>query len=289
MKFLFAPGFTSSGPVHVALALGAMVAIVSALVGVFTVVRSQSFAGHALTDVATAGGAGAGYLGVNALAGFVVGSLTGGVAMETIGVHRVRSRDVATDIVLGAATGCSALFFYLAANAGSSTGSTQRILFGSLFEVAPDTLPIVGLLSVVTVAALALIGRALLLSSVSPEMATVGGISTRSVGVIFMLTLAVSVGLSSVAIGAILSTALLIGPAASALRMARTIRGAMLLACVLGVVATSLGVLLAYDSYNWSSRHTPLPVSFFVVVVVVVTYALTYVPVLRRRATTGRS
>ena len=41
---------------------------------------------------------------------------------------------------------------------------------------------------------------------------------------LFMLTLAVAVGLSSIAIGSILSTALLIGPAATALRITRSLR-----------------------------------------------------------------
>jgi zinc/manganese transport system permease protein len=82
----------------------------------------------------------------------------------------------------------------------------------------------------------------------------------------------VSVGLSSLAIGAILSTALLIGPAAAALRLTTRVARALIVACLLGVLAVGLGVLLAYDSYYWGSSHLGLPVSFFVVAVVFVTY-----------------
>jgi zinc/manganese transport system permease protein len=56
MHWVFEPGFFSSSPVHVALVTGAMVAVVCSIVGVFTVMRGQSFAGHSLADVATAGG-----------------------------------------------------------------------------------------------------------------------------------------------------------------------------------------------------------------------------------------
>ena len=59
VHFVFEPGFFSSSPVHIALVVGAVSAMVSAIVGVFTVMRGQSFAGHALTDVATTGGSGA--------------------------------------------------------------------------------------------------------------------------------------------------------------------------------------------------------------------------------------
>ena len=45
--------------------VGTVVAITSAMVGVFTVTRGQSFAGHSLADVATTGGSGAFLIGVD--------------------------------------------------------------------------------------------------------------------------------------------------------------------------------------------------------------------------------
>ena len=55
MGWLFEPGFFSSAPVHTAVVIGGVVAVVSAAVGIFTVIRGQSFAGHSLADVSTAG------------------------------------------------------------------------------------------------------------------------------------------------------------------------------------------------------------------------------------------
>ena len=86
-------------------------------------------------------------------------------------------------------------------------------------------------------------------------MAVARGVPVRLVGVVYMLALAVSVGLSALTIGAILSTALLIGPAAAALRLTTRMGWALGLARVTGVLATWLGVLLAYDSYYWGSSH----------------------------------
>jgi ABC 3 transport family len=45
--------------VRTAFLVGTIVAITSGVVGVLTVIRGQSFAGHSLADVATTGGAGA--------------------------------------------------------------------------------------------------------------------------------------------------------------------------------------------------------------------------------------
>jgi len=216
--WLFEPGFFSSAPVHTALVIGGVVAVVSAAVGIFTVIRGQSFAGHSLADVSTAGGSGALLLGLSPLTGFLGGGILGALSMDAFGAQRARGRDVATGIVLGAATGCAALFLYLDTTTHAINGATQQILFGSIFSIDSGTVPVVVACSVVALGLIAATYRPLLLSSLSPEAAAARGVPVRVVGSLFMLALAVAVGLSALAIGAILSTALLIGPAATALR-----------------------------------------------------------------------
>ncbi|HEY5266390.1 MAG TPA: metal ABC transporter permease [Acidimicrobiales bacterium] len=293
MRWLFEPGFFSSAPVHTAIVIGAVSAIVSAIVGVVTVVRGQSFAGHALTDVATTGGSGASLWGISPLLGFIGAGVLGAGAMDLAGVQRARGRDLATGIVLGAATGLSALFLYLDTTRSASTGITQQILFGSIFTVDPSTIPVAVIFSVATVALIIWIYRPLLLSSLSPELASARGIRVRSLGLLFMLALAISVGLSSIAIGSVLSTALLIGPAATSLRLTKNLRNAFVLACVLGVVATWLGILFAYDSYYWDPSSQGLPVSFFIVAIIFLSYLASGISGVRRsvarRADTGNA
>jgi zinc/manganese transport system permease protein len=278
---VFEPGFFTSTQVHTAVTIGAVVAVVSAVVGVFTVMRGQSFAGHALGDVSAAGGSGALLIGLTPLAGFVGLGIAGAGVMDMIGVQRLRGRDLATGIVLGAAIGLSALFLYLGTTSGSTTGATQQILFGSIFTTTPGTITAVAALGALALASIAAVARPLLLTTLSPDMAVARGVPVRIVGLLFMLALAVSVALSALAIGAILSTALLIGPAAAALRLTKTMPGAVVIACLTGVAATWLGVLLAYDSYYWWSPHQGLPVSFFIVAIIFATYLAAGLPAAR--------
>ena len=100
-----------------------------------------------------------------------------------------------------------------------------------------------------------------------------------------MLALAVSVGLSSIAIGSILSTALLIGPSATALRLTRSPARAIAAAAAIGIAATWLSILLAYDSYDWYHQSGKYwPVSFFVVTLIFLGYLMAGLPRrLRRR------
>jgi zinc/manganese transport system permease protein len=278
---VFEPGFFGSPQVHVAVSVGGVVAVVCAVVGVFTVIRGQSFAGHALGDVSAAGGSGALLLGLSPVTGFVGLGIAGAGVMDLIGVQRVRGRDLATGIVLGAAIGLTALFLYLGTTTGAAAGATQQVLFGSIFATTPGTVPAVLVLGAIALASIAAVARPLLLSTVSPDLAVARGVPVRLVGLTYMLALAVSVGLSSLAIGAILATALLIGPPAAALRLTSRMASAVAVACLIGLLATWLGVLLAYDSFYWGSAHLSLPVSFFIVALVFATYLASGLPAAR--------
>src|SRR6201996_5038637 len=272
LRYLFEPGFFSSGPVHIALAVGAVVAVTSAVVGVFTVLRGQSFAGHSLADIATTGGSGAFLVGINQFWGYLAFGAGAAAFMEMIGIQRRRGRDVATGVVLGAALGLAALFLYLGTQYSTTTGASFTILFGSIFVITPSTVPaliVSALLALGTVIALA---RVLLLSSLSPDLAAARGVPVRAVGAAFLMALAVSVALSAVVIGAVLSTALLIGPAATALRVTKGPVRAAAVAAGIGVASTWLGILLAYDSYYWPPAGHGWPVSFFVVFLILAFY-----------------
>lgn len=281
---LIASGFFSSPAVRTALAICAAVAIVSGPLGVFTVIRSQSFAGEAFGDIGTTGGSGALLAGVGPLWGFLVFNVVAAALMELLGVQRRRGRDLATGVVLGAGLGLAALFLSLISTQTSTTGATLTILFGSLFTVESSTLPLVLALVLLVLLALALIARPLLLASTSPELAAARGVPVGLVGAAYLVALSLSVALCAITIGSILSTALLIGPAAASLRLARRPGQAAALAAALGIAATWLGVLLAYDSYEWPPHHTGWPVSFFVVALVFVEYLASGLAAGRRRA-----
>ena len=270
---VFAPGFFASAPVHTALALGGVVAIVCGIVGVFTVIRGQAFAGEALSDIGAAGYSASFLAAVTPIWGLLAAALGAAAAMEMIGIQRARGRDLATGIVLGASLGLAALFLYLDSTLQTGTGTTVTVLFGSLFALNSSLIPAVVALSLIATGIVCLLQRPLMLSSLSPDLAAVRGLPLRRLGIAYLAALALAVALAALTIGAILGTALLVGPAATALRLTRRPGLAMLTAAGLGLLAVCAGVVLAYDSFLWSPRH-PWPVSFFVVALVFLFYVL---------------
>ncbi len=250
-------------------------AVVSGIVGSFAVIRGQSYAGHALADISVTGGSASFLVGISPLWGFVgVGVLAAGV-MDMIGVQRPRGRDLATGIVRGAGLGLGALFLYWDTTHTSTTGATITILFGSLFTITSSLIPVIALFSALALGIVLVLYRPLLLSSVAPDLAAARGTSVRLVGAACLVAIALTVSLSAMTIGAILSTALLIGPAATGMRLTSRPGLAMVWAALIGLAATWLGVLLAYDSFYWPPHQQGWPVSFFVVSLIFVFYLLT--------------
>src|ERR1700723_3767865 len=190
MHAIFEPGFFASAPVHVALVAGGAVAIVSAIIGVFTVMRGQSYAGHAFADISVTGGSGSFLLGISPIWGFAGTSVLAAGIMDMIGIRRPRGRDLATGIVRGAALGLAALFLYWDTTHSNVTGATITILFGSLFTVSSSILPAIVALSVAAVAIVAVLYRPLLLSTVAADLAAARGVSVRLVGLACLVAIA---------------------------------------------------------------------------------------------------
>jgi zinc/manganese transport system permease protein len=274
LRLIFAPGFFGSGPVQVALVTGGVAALVSGIVGTFAVLRGQSYAGHALADISVTGGSGSFLVGISPLWGFVGISVLAAAVMDIIGVQRPRGRDLATGIVRGAGLGLAALFLYWDATYTSTTGATVTILFGSIFTISSSVIPVVALLSLAALGIVTTLYRPLLLSSVNADLAFVRGVQVRLAGALCLVAIALAVALSALTIGAILSTALLVGPAATALRLTSKPGLAMIWAAIIGLGATWLGILLAFDSFYWPPAKQGWPVSFFVVTLVFAFYLM---------------
>jgi len=281
MTNFFSPDMFQNEAVVNALLAGTVVAAVTAVLGFFVVLRGLSFAGHAITDIGFTGGAGAVLLGINPLWGLLVFCALAAVGIGLLG-ERARDRDVATGVILALSFGLGALFLFASTKFANAPFS---LLFGSIFEVDPAIIPVMVAIGLACLVALAVLYRPLLFASVSPEMAAARGVPVRLIGILFLVVMALAVAETAQVVGVLLSTALLIGPAATATYLTAHTGRAIALAVVLGVGETWLGIVLAYDSVNWGSSGAGWPVSFFITVLALAAYLLARLlrPAARRR------
>lgn len=260
--------FFASPSVQSALLASAIVAALSAAIGYFVVLRGLSFAGHAVTDIGLTGGAGALLLGLDPLVGLIAFSVGAAGAVGAFG-ERARERDLSTGLVLSLALGVGALFLHLQTRFANAQSA---LLFGSVFETDPALLHVVAALAALALVALVVIYRPLLFASVAPEAALTAGIPVRTLGFVFLLVMAVAVAETAQIVGVLIGTALLVGPAASAIALARDPVRGIVLAMALGIAEAWTAIALAYASYGWSAGAHSWPVSFFVAVLALATY-----------------
>src|ERR1700676_2198958 len=146
--------------------VGTMVAVVGGVVGFFVVLRGSAFPAHAIPNGAFAGAAGANLIAVNPLLGLGVFSF--GAALGIGALSRRGRSDAVTAL---------ALVMMLALGAAFLSRTTQyepqiySLLFGEVLGVSSTQLLPVAVLGALCIAAIAVLYRPLMLSSVVPEIA----------------------------------------------------------------------------------------------------------------------
>jgi len=235
-----------------ALVAGTIVAVLSAVVGWYMVLRRQSFAGHTLSVMAFPGATGAALIGLPISLGYYVAA---GVAALAIGRGRAGSYATETATVGTVQTaGLAAGFLFLELNR-TVLGGPETLLFGTFLGVSRGQ--VIGLLAIATVALaiVGLIGRALLLATVDPDVARARGVPVTALEVAFLLILGLAVAATSQITGVLLVFALLVAPAAAAQRITMRPGAGLLLSIAFALVIAWLGLGVAYFS--------PYPVGFW--------------------------
>jgi len=245
---------------------GAIVAIVAAMMGYFVVLRAQTFAGEALTDIGFAGAAGAAVLGISSLVGMLILTLLSAIGMGALG-ERIRGRDVEIGMILSFALGLGVLFLSLYTQNSVHANAGVNILFGSILSVTRSDILIALCCGLAILLVLLAIFRPLLFASVDPELAQTRGVPVRALSIVFLLLLGVATAESVLVVGVLLVFALLVAPAAAATRWTRRPLTSLLLAVLLSLCFTWGGLILAFVG---TGRH--LPVGFYISALAALSY-----------------
>jgi zinc/manganese transport system permease protein len=256
---------------------GTIVAVVTAVMGYFVVLRAQAFAGEALADIGFAGATGAAILGISSLLGMFFLTVLAAAGMGALG-ERIRGRDVETGMVLSFALGLGVLFLSIYAQFGTNAAQGVSVLFGSILSVTRSDVLITLVCGILTLLILAFLFRPLLFASIDPEVAQARGVPVRALSIVFLILLGITTAETILVVGVLLVLALLIAPAATAIHFTRRPLVSIALAVALGLTFTWGGLILAFAG---TGRH--LPVSFYITTLAALSYFLS-IPIGRLRS-----
>ena len=220
---------------------GALLGLMGGLIGVFVMTRDMSFAVHGISELSFAGAALALLFGLNIALGATLGSIVAAVIIAIMG-SRAKDRNsiIAVLMPFGLGIGILALALY-EGRAANKFG----LLTGQIIAVDDPQVFWLIATSLVVVSALLVIWRPLSFASLDVEVAEARAVPTKTLGIVFMLLLALAVAASVQVVGALLVMTLLVTPAAAALRLTSSPVLVPVLSVSFAVVSVVGGILLA--------------------------------------------
>src|SRR5260370_21202318 len=228
-----------------------IVAVVAGVVGYFVVLRGSAFPVQATPRGPLAGAAGAGLLGINTLIGLGVFSLLGALGIGSLSGRGRQDVVPALALVMMLALGAAFL-----SRTTEYEPQVYSLLFGEILGVSSNAILPVALVGLACIAAIAVIYRPLMLSSIVPEVAEARGIRGHRIEICFLIVVALATTVTVPVVGALLIFSLMIGPPAAARSLTSRPVLAMILSVALALVTVWTAIAASY-LYNW-------PVGFFV-------------------------
>lgn len=220
---------------------GALLAVIGGLVGVFVMHRELSFAVHGISELSFAGAAVFLLIGLDVVFGLVFGSFLAALIIALLGDKaRDRNSIVAVLMPFGLGIGILALALY-PGRAANKFG----LLTGQIVAVDDPKLGAMTIISLIVVSVLLVIWRPLSFASLDPEVAVARGVNARLLGIIFIMLLGLAVAAAVQIVGALLVLALLVTPAAAALRLSSSQIVVPILSVLFALISMVGGTLLA--------------------------------------------
>jgi zinc transport system permease protein len=227
-----------------ALVAALLVGIAAPLVGVFLVQRRMSLIGDGIGHVALAGVAVGVLTGTAPVLTALVAAVAAAVAIELIRSRGRTSGDIALAVMFYG--GIAAGVVIIARSSAGSAGNLTAYLFGAITTASTADLWVFAALTAVVLVATTLLRPWFFAVANDEEYARATGLPVTALNTALAVLTAVTVVVSMRVVGLLLISALMIIPNATGQLLARSFRGSVRWAVVVGIAASVGGVVVSY-------------------------------------------
>jgi len=220
-----------------------LVGILCAIVGCYVVLRSMAFLGDALSHAVLPGVAIAYLMGANLLMGALAAAVVVALLISLFSRQGTIKEDTAIGIVFAAAF---ALGVALISSVRTYAVDLTHIMFGNVLGVSPtDVWLIAGIGAAVLLTILAFY-RQFLVIAFDPVLAATQRLPVERLRMLLLLLIALTIVVSLQTVGVGLVAAMLVTPGATAYLLTRRLPAMMMVAALIGAVASISGLYLSY-------------------------------------------
>ncbi|CAO0831737.1 ABC transporter permease OS=Streptomyces microflavus OX=1919 GN=Smic_86160 PE=3 SV=1 [Streptomyces microflavus] len=242
---------------------GVLVSAICALAGTWVVLRGMAFLGDAMSHGLLPGIAVAALLGGNLMVGAMVSAVVMTAGVTALGRTPRLSQDTGIGLLF---VGMLSLGVIIVSRSQSFAVDLTGFLFGDVLAVRQQDLLVLAAALLAALAVSVLGHRAFLALAFDSRKAHTLGLRPRLTHAVLLGLLGLAIVASFHIVGTLLVLGLLIAPPAAALPWARSVRGVMVLAAMLGTLATFGGLLLSWHlSTAAGATVAALAVSLFFV------------------------
>lgn len=241
MDSLIAP-FRDYAFMRTALAAATLTGIICATLGVYVVLRRMAFIGDALAHTILPGLVVAYLRGWNLFGGAVVAGVLTALGIGWLSRREAVREDTAIGVLF---TGMFALGILLISTVRSFR-DLSHILFGNILGVTNRDLALIAGVAVLVLGTLLLFHKELELTSFDPTYARVIGLKADLVRYALLVLLALTVVAGIQTVGVILTSALLVTPAAAASLLTDRLPRMMAIATAIAVLSGVVGLYASY-------------------------------------------
>lgn len=228
---------------------GLLIGIIAPLLGTFIVVRRLSLIADALSHVTLAGISFG--LMMEKLLMITFSPLYSGMLFSVFGsilIEKLRTvyksyQELAIPIILSTGVGMSVIFISIAN--GFNT-DLFGYLFGSVSAVSQNDFILIFIIFIIVVTVITLFYKELFTLSFDEEHATISGIHTKRIHLLFIILTSLVIAASIRIVGVLLVSALMTLPVAAAMRIAKGFKQMMLLSILFGELSVIIGIITGY-------------------------------------------
>lgn len=231
---------------QVAYVAATCIAVIAPILGLFLILRGQSLLADTLSHVSLAGVALGLVVHVSPSLMTVILVVVAAVVLEYLRQVFVTYSDVANAMLLSG--GLALALVLIPLQSGSNTLRVEQYLFGSIVTISKDQLYLLIGLAVLIVVLYGLFRRPLYVLTFDEATAQTAGLPVRLMSLVFSAVTGVTISVMMPIAGALLVSAVLITPAAIAMRLAKRFTSVLLIGFVIALSGLYAGLYVSYHN-----------------------------------------